>query len=311
MASAARAAFVRGVAALETACDVHEVRSADPVGDLLRKGLTISAFNLLEGFISDRLTELAAFVNGGATQFTDLPDALQRRAIVRTIEVARGRVSRGQLETPELRDFSRSLGASLHAVDRSIALSPFTWLWSGSNLRADDFQQALRLLHVEQPWNSALGIAGRLGFETTDGSGAPLRLSDDLDALVRERHKCAHDAGYGVSTLWLRAVPKRILRLAIPFDVLASVAAERMRSGDPVFLSDANWMNEKRVELRFVRQRTTDFAESRENARRASFRDKDGERLFAIAESRCAPHEALVMTDRTSKITAWSIPVAG
>src|SRR3712207_3767774 len=94
MASPARGAFMQALTAFSAVADTAAVRAADDAGDLLRRGLTVSGFNLLETFIAGRLGEIAAYLNGGTVQFVDLPDSLQRRAIRNTLEIATSRARR-------------------------------------------------------------------------------------------------------------------------------------------------------------------------------------------------------------------------
>ncbi len=105
--------------AFKATCDEPAVRLADPVGEFLRRGMTVAAYNLLETFIDDRLGELASYVNTGHVQFVDLPERLQKRAIRNTLAVANARFGRGSIELMDLRTTAASLGRSLGAVSRS------------------------------------------------------------------------------------------------------------------------------------------------------------------------------------------------
>jgi hypothetical protein len=272
--------------------------------------MTVAAYNLLETYVDDRLSELASYVNTGHVQFIDLPERLQRRAIRNTLTVADARFGRGAIEMTELRATAASLGRSLGAVTTALELSGMTWAWKGSNMASADLSAALNSFHVQTPWESMLKVAARLRFATTDAiTGLPVKLNEDLDSLALERHKCAHVASHGVTTIWLRAVPVRILRVAASFDVLASCAASKLRSGDAAYFGDVNWLTADRVRIRSVQERSRDFAEYVEG-RSAAYRvDRDGNALFAAACGRSQDLEACARFDSAGQLINWTIPL--
>lgn len=271
--------------------------------------MTVAAYNLLETFVDDRLGELAGHVNTGHVQFLDLPDRLQKRAIRNTLAVADARFGRGSIELADLRTTAESLGRSLGAVSRTLELSGMTWAWKGSNMASGDLSVALNLFHVQKPWESMLKIANRLNFATTDAiTGNPVNLSADLDGLAAERHKCAHVASHGVTTIWLRALPVRILRVAASFDVLASCAASKLRAGDIDFFGDANWLTTRRIKIRSVRERSRDFAEYVEGRTAAHRVGPDGDTLFAAACGRAQDLEACARFDSAGQLITWTVP---
>jgi hypothetical protein len=301
MASASRDALLRALLAFSRAADAPAVRASDDMGDLLRRGLTVTGFNLLETFVSTRLGEVAGYLNGGSVQFMDLPDALQARAIRNTLEIARGRARRMGKDLNDLRPFSRDVGTALAAVDRTLALSPYTWMWQGSNMGVSDYAAILRAFHVDRPWQALDNVAARLGFTSPD-------LETALSDLARERHRCAHEALYGVTSMWLRTVPVRVLTLAVALDALISVAATRLRAGERAFLEDDKAMVPPYVGLRYVQERRAGAAEVVEGRRRASRVDPDADKLFAEATSRCSSADVLVRQTITGSLVDWVVP---
>lgn len=301
MPSVARTAFLRAAAAFTAVADTPAVRAPDDAGDLLRRGLTVSGFNLLEAFIAARLGEIATYLNGGSVQFVDLPEALQSRAIRNTLEIATSRARRMGRTMTELRPLARDVGGSLAAVDRALQLSTFTWLWQGSNMAVNDYAAILRSFHVDKPWQEGNTLAARLGFQSPD-------LESSLTDLTRERHKCAHEALYGVTAIWLRSVPVRLVALAISFDALVSVAATRLRAGEAGFFADDKAMTASGVVFRYLRERPTGAADMPEGARRAYRVSGDANALYAAAASRCRIHDVLVRQAVAGNVVDWLVP---
>ncbi|MBF5082573.1 hypothetical protein [Quadrisphaera sp. INWT6] len=302
--------FLLGLAAMQKAVDELAVRAPNDVGKFLRRGLTVSGFNLLEAFIIGRIEELAAYANKGSTQFLDLPIKLQRRAITQTVSVAKARMSFGNPQSADLRDLSRSLGRSLQAVDHALHISPFTWLWTGSNMSADDYMTTLRLFHVSPLAQHIRDLLRRLNLLPSLPSGATYDPKEDLHELAQERHRCAHDASSNVTSLWLRAAPERLLRHAICFEAFASIAIHQIHVADADFLSDEKWIESSKISIRFIRQRKKDVAEYREGKDIAKRVRKDGD-ISALMAAACAekvPFELIVQQDETLRVVDWAIP---
>lgn len=271
----------------------------------------MAAYNLLETFLDDRLKELAAHVNAGSSQFLDLPDRLQKRSISQTLSVATARLRRSAFEIADLRAYSLDIGTSLSAVGGALAISPFTWAWTGSNLSSEDLQALLSYFQVEKPWNSALTLAGRLGFSTVDANGDAISLKEDLDSLAAERHKSAHLATHPLTSLWLRAVPDRLMRIAVPVDAMASAGAHLLRVGNPAILAGKLWDPVTALRFRFVRERSRGFAEIIEGSTRAYRVSNDANQLYRAACSRCADLEIAVLQGLAYDVRGWSVPCVG
>jgi hypothetical protein len=171
-------------------------------------------------------------------------------------------------------------------------------------MHPDDVPRILGWLHVESPWTTLDAVAHRVGYPAAD-------IRADLEDLVRERHLCAHEALHGVTAIWLRSIPERVLSLAVAFDLLASVAAGQLRLGTPTFLQETNWLQAQTVELRFVKERRRDAAELIEGRRRASRVATDVDVLFRAAETRCGATEGLVRHSTVGAVVDWAVPVVG
>lgn len=310
MTSASRTTFFGAMAAMEQAASEPCVVAGDPAGYFLRRGLMVATFNQLEAFLSDRLVELAVQINLGSLRFHDLPENLQKRAIQNTMAIAHSRVRTWREDVSSLRSYVQPIGAAIASVSGVATLSALTWQWQGSNMNTQGYADALRFLHVRRPFDELLALARRLFFPI----GSPLTsvsLEAELEDLIQERHRCAHDATYMVTSLRLRALPTQIVRFAATFDILASIGAYYLKIGHPPFLADREWLTNTRVALRFVRERRSDYAELREGSSRASRVGTSGDALFAAAAGRCHPHEALVRLDRAGTVVDWSVPIVG
>lgn len=304
MPSQAREAFLRDHAALQEAVQNSVVASPGDVGALLRRGLTVAGFNLLEGFLEARLAELADHVNSGVVQFPDLPEGLQKKAVRGTLEVAQGRCRRADKSVSELRSLAQVVGESLATVSSGLRLSPFTWMWTGSNLKVADFREILTLFQVDRPWESTAALLDRVGL-------GPMDVKSALEDISRERHMSAHVSLHNVTPLWLRSLPSRVFSLAFAWDSLASVGANHLRIGSKDFLDDTKFIDKDFVAVRTVESRTGHVAELVEGRKRAVRRHHDVGAAWRLAAESCSAREILVDREAHGPISRWMIPAVG
>lgn len=302
MSGDARRSFLADLTSLRQSLESPLVSGGDAVGRFLRRGLTIVSYNILEAFISERLEEIAQYVNGGIVHFGDLPDKLQRAATFDVLRFANSRLQRGSLDLESLLTFAADVGHSLVASSGALKLSALTWQWAGSNMTADDVHRAMRLFHVKTPWVTIENISQRIGVPISDPKGV-------LVTLLRERNKCAHESAYEVSNLWIRAVPHHLQVIGMGVDISVTVAAHELHIGTPDFLSNENWMSSDRVKFRFVQERTGNWAEILENRTRALHVSTDKDSLIkrAVGSSR-GGREPVIIRDRTLQLVDWIYP---
>jgi hypothetical protein len=300
--SNARSSFLVGIEALRKSIDSPLVSAGDTVGMFLRRGLTIVSYNLLEAFMVERLTEISAHINSGISHFTDLPLKLQLAAAQDLLKIANAQLQWSTNDVQSKLDYARDVGQSLAANTGPLNLSPLMWQWSGSNMSLDDFTRAMRLFHVEQPWTVIEHISKRIGSPLSDSRKV-------MEALLRERNKCAHQSSYSVSNLWIRAVPNQLLHLALGADVCISFGANMMHHGDTSFYKDEKWFNASRVTIRFVRERKRDWADIVEGSTRAVHvnLDRDAVKRQAITSAR-GRGQVIVVQDSTHQTLDWTYP---
>ncbi|MGP3536417.1 hypothetical protein ACTU3I_16600 [Microbacterium sp. RD1] len=301
MTSPARAALTQGVEGLRTASLATAVRAADPAGEILRRGVAVTAFNLLETFIEGRLLEVTTHINQGHLHFADLPERVQRQATRNLLDVASARVRR--MPVGDVRAFAQGVGDSLSAVSGAVNLSSLMWMWSGSNMSAADYSAVLKSFHVEQPWIAVAALSTRVGIAAGDPQ-------TDLSELAQERHRAAHHSTHQVSNLWIPLAIDHVVKFAVALDAFVSVGGAALRRGDPAFLADTNWTGSV-IGIRRVRERARDWAEFTESGKNAFRRGTDQHAVTMEAAGRCSNTDLLVITDAGGQIVDWSVPSVG
>jgi|GEM_PF-3093938 len=306
MASHARESFLKGIRALEDLCTEPVATEASDRGGVLRRGLVVTAYNLLETFVMERTTELLRHAETGPTHFADLSDGQKKRALRNTLQVASRRVLRGDWDLSSLGQLAGELGASLNQSG-GLGLHPYAFLWDGSNMSPEDLRSTLRMWHVASPFEQLLILSSRLGFDTSDPlSPGQISLKEDLSALMTMRHKCAHDSSSLISGLELRAIPNRILRVAAPFDVLASSGAQHLREGTREYFMNDDAVDARGIDIRVIEKRANSWALMRKSGVAAHRVLPTAEPLVALACSQASSHGVVVVRNLQRELLTWT-----
>ena len=294
---------MRGLEGLRAASLEPAVRASDPAGEILRRGLAVSSYNMLETFLEGRLRELTSFINQGHVHFADLPAKLQKSATRRTLEVANARVKR--MSESDVRSFVAGVGESIAATDGPVNLSVFAWLWQGSNMSAHDYSDILNSFHVKKPWEAIPQLASRLRLPAPT-----VDAYTQLREFANERHSAAHDSSHHVSNVWIPHSVNLVTKFALIFDAFASVASLALRRADISYLEDHDW-TAKQIGIRRIQQRSRDWAERTESGKSAFRVGPDQHAVTVGAASRCKEVDLLIVTNLNDEVIDWSIPSVG
>jgi hypothetical protein len=219
---------------------IHNARAR-----LLRNGLAVVAFALLEDFIKTRMGEVFERVGMGASSFSDLPHALRVAATSGVIK-AMGYQDRF-LDNRSSNYFEHfQTHALLVASTRNpgFQLSPMAFGHDQPNLQSTAVERMLTAFHIDRPWNAIESVARRAGV------GVPA-LKGAFDSALQRRHQAAHRADANVEPSDLAAFATETMGIAIGIDLALSLALRKILDGDRRFLSGER-IGGNRIGLRLI-----------------------------------------------------------
>lgn len=271
---------------------------ADAMAQLLRNGLAVSSFAVLEDFLKSRTAEVFARLSGTPLPFQHLPELLQEMAMERVVLALGSQVER-QSRDGDPKPLIRSVGTSLGSTSGvSYSLSPLGFGHRKSNVGHADIKEVLRAFNVRDPWTSASAFAARLGLGT-------IGLQEAFRNANRRRNQGAHVAAAETPLGELQNYPREALAIAAGFDVLMSRAAFRLLAGDLNFAQGGFTLTGEQVGIRYVEFDGTYYREVRERSRRAAARTMNRGAAFHDAFKR-ASQDGSVVVYRESGITrSW------
>jgi hypothetical protein len=255
---------------------------------ILRNGLAVVGFAMLEDFIRSRLTEVLAEFHNAAYTFVELPDQLRAAVTVDAVHGLSSKLRIQQMEAPEAEALVVSVSRDIASSDGvPFRLTSVGFASTGSNVKDKDITTTLKALSIEGGWNAIDSTALRTGM-------GGLALCEAFRSMASMRHKAAHVATTNVPTGDLESMSKTIVAIAVGFDSLISTACMRLISHDRELFRGRS-LTSSDVSFRFIQLVNGKWKESKEGSTRASGQHSTKERAIASALARSTRHHEVVV----------------
>lgn len=269
---------------------------------VLRNGLAVVLFAILEDFIRQRTSEVLVAVGGAGIVFDRLPEKLRKAATVGFISTLGFRIKL-QEDIDRLEFLQREAGRIASTAGSPFELSPFALAHSKSNLDAAEVKDSLAAFLVNDPWGSMTMLASRMNY------GA-LPLEDAFTQAAKRRHAAAHQAGAITLLPDLVSFVSQARAIAASYDCLISKCYRLIRMQDLGYLNgnriSATECTIRRVEV--VGGLWKQYVEGRARAVSTSL-----DEAALKAQATAAAHalgDFLVFVDSSSRPINWSFPSA-
>ena len=206
------------------------------VANLLRKGLCIVAFNILEDYIKNKANEALAELATSTITYSNLPDFLQEEAVVKALKSLNFQIGILKNSVPDIRPIIQTETKKIS----STALFPFefskyTLLSSGSNIGGGEVTDVLKAFGITGGWAQLKNISDSIGGGIPD-------LSQAFNNASARRHSSAHSASFNYNHSWLRNLKSEILAIAASIDIAVSVRCRQART-KPLVKLDTHDLN--------------------------------------------------------------------
>lgn len=191
--------------------DAHNIRAT-----ILRNGLVISSFSLLEKYLQDRIDENIENLMRTSLSYVMLGDKLRKLLSLDAILGLGNRI--GFVDKAERLAFAEEHIFRLAGHPTSpIGYTGLGFSPKGSNVSADDLQALLSAFTIENPWQALGRIASATG-------ATRVSLQSDFVNLARARNKAAHDSTTNTPTENLRTHIDTALLIGMGTDILLTNA---------------------------------------------------------------------------------------
>jgi hypothetical protein len=195
------------------------------VANLLRKGMSIVGFNILEDFIKNKCYESLDLLSASGIQYLNLPVMLQELAIVEALKSLNFQANILKKDGKDYMSVIRQEAKKIASATLSpYSLSKYTLLSSGSNVSANEVVDFLKAFGIKGGWLQLKGVSDAIGGGIPDLASAFHNASE-------RRHSSAHSASFLYNTSWLSNLKSEVLAICAAVDILISVRCRQaMRS---------------------------------------------------------------------------------
>lgn len=202
--------------------------------NLLRKGIGIVAFNVLEDFIKNKTIEALKIVSDSGIEFSNLSPKLQDASILDSLNALHFRAKLSKKSGGNWKSLIQEEALKIHSTqNENFEFSKFTLLSSNSNVLPDEIPDVLSKFCVSGGWNKLKNVSDSVGGGVPDLHMAYRNASD-------RRHNCAHSASFRYEYSWLSQLKRDIISIASAFDILLIARCRQIKRNLLTNISDHN-----------------------------------------------------------------------
>ena len=192
------------------------------VANLLRKGLGIVAFNILEDYIKNRTKEALLYVSHSGVSFTRLTDSLQEASTLGAIRALAFHANIHKKDGNDWKLLIQDEALKIHSTKKpTYALSNYSLVSSRPNIGANEVSDLLRSFGISDGWNKLKIVSDSIGGGLPD-------LQQSYKNIAERRHNSAHKADYDYDYRWLENIRNEIIAIAVSLDVLLSARCRQI-----------------------------------------------------------------------------------
>ena len=203
------------------------------VANLLRKGLSIVAFNILEDFIKNKSIESLNLLSRSRIQFADLTEFLKNSSIsgaLNSLNFHSGILKKeGNLDW---RTIIQDEALKIHSTKNSVfELSKYTLVFSGSNVSSDEITDFTKAFGINEGWKFLKTVSDRIGGGLPD-------LAQAYKNAATRRHNSAHAANFQYNYVWLANLKNEIIAIAATLDIIITARCRQVCASPEKKLED-------------------------------------------------------------------------
>lgn len=273
---------------------------------ILRNGLAVIGFAMMEDFIKARTSEIMEKIGTGRTSFGELSILLQRAAAVDILSSLKFQASLREMDANATIKLFQDASAQINSTTSAVYdIHPMVFGYDKSNINENTVENILNALWCKEGWQTLKSIGHKCGVGIPD-----LKAAFKNSAL--RRHQAAHDASAAVEFSELESFHKEIISICMCFDLLISIGLRKILDRDAYIVVNSNPLASRHVAVRFIDQKMGKFSESIPGGKRviknySTLKDaKDS--VLPKAKSSC---EAVVVRAEDGTIKSWYTPYLG
>jgi len=267
---------------------------------ILRNGLAITAFVILEDFLKTRIGEIFEGIKFHSVPFASLYDEIKVATTLNAIDSIKSRAIYLKRSGKDWLTFIQQETHKISSTSTSrYRLSNYSLGWDKSNVRSDDISLWLKILRIEGGWQTIQKITSKA--EVTLVSPESI-----YQAAIERRHSAAHDPASDALYTDLTQFTNDAKAISLAFDTLVTKVLTEINKPNLLLLSGNKKISDSDIDFRFIINDGIYWREYKNTSRRALKRSKSLNLAIKEAKKRAKPKgEILVIKNNLNSIVDW------
>lgn len=266
--------------------------------NLLRKGLAIVAFNVLEDFIKNKSLEALKHVSESGLPFSMLPSKLQEASITGALNALTFRAKIEKKDGGDWKLLVQEEALKIHSTkNENFELSKFSLLSANSNIGAEEVTNLIGAFGINGGWSTLKTVSDKIGGGLTD-------LNQSYKNAADRRHNAAHSAAFRYEYQWLSEIKHEILSISASLDILLTARCRQIDNNLGKKLDEHNINNA--LKYRFLEDSVNCYKETAQIGGRSKKNWSELDTAIATLRPQLrAKNEFLVILDTQKRIKDW------
>lgn len=269
---------------------------------MLRNGMAIIGFTILEDFIKKRVGEILKGIGSTTVSFNSLPLKIREAATVSALRGIQNRADTLKRNAEDHIAFIQNETFFISSTKEPIyEISEFALGWDKSNISADDIAAFLNIFNVKDGWPAIQQISSAISITL-------LNSKEIFKNAASRRHKAAHNAAADSLYTELQEFVSQAKVIALGFDSLLSKSLNHIENNNVSFLSERTKTEFNQLKFRFIIEDNGRWKEFRPTITRAIKVERLLSALRPAALVRARNNkEILIIKSARNQLIDWDI----
>lgn len=256
---------------------------------MLRNGMAIVGFTILEDFIKRRAGEILTEIGTTPVMFGSLPLKLREAATVGALKGIQSRAEVLKRNSDDYVSFIQDETANISStINLPYEISEYSLGWEKSNLSSEDINRFLSTFNVSGGWGAIQLISSAINISLANPN-------ENFKNSVARRHEAAHNSNAESLLTDLQDYVSQARVIAFAFDVLISKSLSHIKSNNSSFLDGTMKTSFSQLSFRFLTEVGNVWKEYNGNSINATRVKNTLAELRADAEPRADLHNQVLV----------------
>lgn len=268
---------------------------------MLRNGMSIIGFTILEDFIKRRTGEILKEISATSCNFNALPEKLKDAVTFSALKGINTRAESLKRNAEDYVSFIQNETAFISSTKHSVyEFSEYSVGWDKSNLNANDISDILGIMNVEGGWNTIQALSSRV-------NSSILNPNQVFKNFATNRHKSAHNIDADSLLTDLESFIDQSKIIAFCFDSLLNKSMSYIRQNNQSFLNGTLKTMHQDLKIRYLIENNGNWKEYTSDSLSRAFRvNSNYDQILIEAKLRAESNrEVLLVKYQNNRIRDW------